>query len=42
MAARHTIALPRLSAGQYTLAWRTIAGDGHAMSGAVHFTIAVN
>lgn len=39
MAARHTIPLPALPPGIYTLSWRTIAHDGHAMPGAVHFTL---
>lgn len=39
MATRHTLALPVLAAGDYTLSWRTISADGHAMSGAVRFTI---
>lgn len=40
MAASHTIPLPPLAPGAYTLSWRTIARDGHAMPGAVHFTLA--
>lgn len=40
MAASHTIPLPSLRPGAYTLSWRTIAHDGHAMPGAVHFTLA--
>jgi hypothetical protein len=40
MAASFTIPLPALSAGKYTLSWRTIGSDGHAVPGAVHFTIA--
>lgn len=39
MASSFTIPLPNLAPGAYTLAWRTIAHDGHAMPGAVHFTI---
>ncbi len=39
MAASHTIPLPALQPGSYTLSWRTIAPDGHAMPGAVHFTL---
>lgn len=39
MAARHTIALPNLGAGSYTLSWRTIARDGHAMQGSLHFVV---
>lgn len=39
MTASHTIPLPQLPPSAYTLSWRTIAPDGHAMSGAVHFTL---
>lgn len=39
MASSFTIPLPTLAPGAYTLAWRTIAHDGHAMPGAIHFTI---
>lgn len=39
MASSFAIPLPALAPGAYTLAWRTIAHDGHAMPGAVHFTI---
>jgi methionine-rich copper-binding protein CopC len=38
-ASSFTIPLPRLAPGNYTLTWRTIAHDGHAMTGAVHFSI---
>lgn len=34
-----TVPLPQLSAGAYTLSWKSIAKDGHAMPGAVHFTV---
>lgn len=40
MATSFTIPLPRLAPGAYTIAWRTIARDGHAMPGAIHFTVA--
>lgn len=33
------LALPALAPGTYTLSWRAIAKDGHAMPGAVHFSI---
>jgi methionine-rich copper-binding protein CopC len=33
------VALPRLAPGKYTLSWRAVAKDGHAMPGAVHFSI---
>lgn len=39
MASAFAIPLPALTPGAYTLTWRTIAHDGHAMPGAVHFTI---
>ena len=39
MMARHTITLPTVPAGSYTLTWRTIARDGHAMSGSLHFVV---
>ena len=39
MTARHTITLPTVPPGSYTLAWRTIARDGHAMSGSLHFVV---
>lgn len=39
MTSAFTIPLPKLAPGAYTLSWRTIARDGHAMPGAVHFTI---
>lgn len=39
-AATFTVPLPPLTAGQYTLTWRTMSPDGHVMSGAVRFRIA--
>ena len=39
MASSFAVPLPTLSPGAYTLSWRTIAHDGHAMPGAIHFTI---
>lgn len=33
------VALPALTPGIYTLAWRVLTADGHVSSGAVHFTI---
>ncbi len=39
MASSFAIPLPALTPGAYTLSWRTIAHDGHAMPGAVRFTI---
>jgi methionine-rich copper-binding protein CopC len=39
MASSFTIPLPALTPGAYTITWRTIARDGHAMPGAIHFTI---
>ena len=38
-AASYSIPLPKLPVGVYVLSWRTIARDGHAMPGMVHFTI---
>lgn len=40
MAATFTIPLPALAPGGYTIAWRTMAHDGHVMPGAIHFTVA--
>lgn len=40
MASTFTIPLPALAPGAYTIAWRTMARDGHAMPGAIHFTVA--
>ena len=34
-----TIPLPELKAGSYTLSWKSMAKDGHAMPGAVRFTV---
>lgn len=34
-----TIPLPTLAKGDYTLAWKSMAKDGHAMPGAVRFTV---
>lgn len=39
MAASYIVPLPTLQAGAYRLSWRTIAHDGHAMPGAVHFVV---
>ncbi|OYX45589.1 MAG: hypothetical protein B7Y90_18590 [Alphaproteobacteria bacterium 32-64-14] len=33
------IPLPRLEKGEYTLSWKSMAKDGHAMPGAVRFTV---
>lgn len=40
MAPTFTIPLPTLAPGTYTIAWRTMAHDGHVMPGAIHFTVA--
>jgi copper transport protein len=40
MSKTFTVTLPKLPAGTYTLSWRAVAKDGHAMPGAVHFSIA--
>ena len=34
-----TIPLPKLDKGDYTLSWKSMAKDGHAMPGAVRFTV---
>lgn len=34
-----TIPLPKLSKGAYTLSWKSMAKDGHAMPGAVRFSV---
>ncbi len=39
-AASFTIPLPKLSAGHYTLTWRTMSSDGHVVTGAVKFSVA--
>ncbi len=39
MASSFAVPLPALTPGAYTLSWRAIASDGHAMPGAIHFTI---
>lgn len=33
------IKLPSLAAGSYTISWKSMAKDGHAMPGAVRFTV---
>jgi methionine-rich copper-binding protein CopC len=39
MAKEFTIPLPTLGKGAYTLSWKSLAKDGHAMPGAVRFTV---
>ncbi|MDZ4762635.1 MAG: copper resistance protein CopC [Alphaproteobacteria bacterium] len=39
MGKTYTIPLPTLPAGSYTLSWKSMAKDGHAMPGAVRFTV---
>jgi len=34
-----TVPLPKLPAGSYILSWKSMAKDGHAMPGAVRFTV---
>jgi copper resistance protein C len=34
-----SIPLPNLAAGSYVLSWKSMAKDGHAMPGAVRFTV---
>jgi methionine-rich copper-binding protein CopC len=38
-AAEVTIPVPTLVPGKYTLSWRCVSGDGHVMSGTLHFTV---
>lgn len=35
----HSVSLPRLSPGRYSLTWRAVASDGHVMSGEITFTV---
>jgi methionine-rich copper-binding protein CopC len=39
MGKEFTIPLPKLEKGSYTLSWKSLAKDGHAMPGAVRFTV---
>jgi methionine-rich copper-binding protein CopC len=39
MGKEFTIPLPTLAKGSYTLSWKSVARDGHAMPGAVRFTV---
>lgn len=39
LAAEHRVTAPTLAPGRYELDWRAAAGDGHVMSGTVHFTV---
>ena len=34
-----SVPLPKLAAGSYILSWKSMAKDGHAMPGAVRFTV---
>jgi methionine-rich copper-binding protein CopC len=36
---KYAIPLPKLAKGAYTLSWKSLAKDGHAMPGAVRFTV---
>lgn len=36
---RHSVGLPQLSAGNYRLSWRAVAGDGHVITGEIAFTV---
>lgn len=39
-AADHVAVNPgKLTPGKYTVSWRTVSGDGHVMSGKLHFTV---
>lgn len=35
----YTIPLPQLGKGAYILSWKSVAKDGHAMPGAIRFTV---
>jgi methionine-rich copper-binding protein CopC len=35
----YTIPLPQLGKGTYIFSWKSVAKDGHAMPGAIHFTV---
>jgi methionine-rich copper-binding protein CopC len=39
MGKEYVIPLPQLAKGSYTLSWKSLAKDGHAMPGAVRFTV---
>lgn len=39
MATEFNVPLPQLAKGTYTLSWKSLAKDGHAMPGAVRFTV---
>lgn len=39
MGKEYKIPLPQLAKGSYTLSWKSLAKDGHAMPGAVRFTV---
>lgn len=39
MGKAYTIPLPKLDKGTYILSWKSVAKDGHAMPGAIHFTV---
>lgn len=39
MAKTFEVPLPALAAGAYILSWKTVAKDGHAMKGDIHFTV---
>lgn len=39
-APRVAVALPPLTTGMYSLAWRVLSDDGHMMAGTLHFAVA--
>ncbi|MGJ8560318.1 MAG: copper resistance CopC family protein [Litorimonas sp.] len=39
MAKTHSVNLPKLKIGNYTIRWRAIARDGHVMNGEINFTV---
>jgi len=39
MTTTHSVDMPSLKPGAYTIRWRAVASDGHVMSGEIAFTI---
>lgn len=39
MSKAYTIPLPQLAKGAYIFSWKSVAKDGHAMPGAIRFTV---
>ena len=40
MSKEFSLPLPKLAAGAYTLSFKVVAKDGHAMTNTIHFTVA--